>query len=296
MRASPVFDLYSSRVRADVRMMFSWKRFPASLPFWIALFAVCPLIGVVAMTHAAGTAPIWFIFGGTSACMFIAALQLRRRQWRLVDIPTVDIAGVIPGLCEVQGIAASQAPVIAPGSRQPVVWYRWRMEEKRNLAGRTEWRTVAKETSTAPFLLRDGTGEVKVLPRGADFTGFQAHEYSVPGRSRSEFRQFEERIGVASPLFVLGPVALDPTGSVPYFMGSRRSEEFLISPQTERRLGRNFGIASAFTSLVGCGLLIVAHIATIRTGVDATGKPTMTVGLIRPLATLGPRIAMATVL
>jgi hypothetical protein len=60
-------------------------------------------------------------------------------------------------------------PIIAPLSRLPCVWWRYRIEERRGSGER--WQRLESDTSTAHFELVDTTGAVLVDPDGAELHG-----------------------------------------------------------------------------------------------------------------------------
>ena len=113
------------------------------------------------------------------AGMVIAALALSigggfgltmwRRRWLMADLPTSDAAHVFVGMNEVVGRAvALEIPIVAPYSAVECVWYRSLLEQEVESGnGGSDWKTVADETSEAPFWVEDHTGRVLVRPRGA---------------------------------------------------------------------------------------------------------------------------------
>jgi hypothetical protein len=56
----------------------------------------------------------------------------------------------------------------APLSGVPCTWWRYKIEERRYYGRSRTWSTVESDTSVAPFLLDDGTGQCLIDPRGAE--------------------------------------------------------------------------------------------------------------------------------
>src|SRR5687767_12373387 len=129
------------------------------------------VIGIVLLAGAVGLA-FW-------------ARSAARKAALLAEVPTYDCAQ-LPGLAadapgmrvEVKGRAEPAGqPISAPLSNKTCVWYEqvtrvryWEIERdsegRRRRVQRT--REVSRERSPSPFVLRDGTGAVTVLPDGAD--------------------------------------------------------------------------------------------------------------------------------
>jgi hypothetical protein len=103
------------------------------------------------------------------------ALAIARRAWlraRLVeDTPTALVRSAAQGFVRLEGAAQLMPgePIIAPLSRLPCVWWRYRIEERRGSGER--WQRLESDTSTAHFELVDTTGAVLVDPDGAELHG-----------------------------------------------------------------------------------------------------------------------------
>ena len=103
------------------------------------------------------------------------ALAIARRAWlraRLVeDTPTALVRSAAQGFVRLEGAAQLMPgePIIAPLSRLPCVWWRYRIEERRGSDER--WQSLETDTSSAHFELADVTGTVLVDPDGAELHG-----------------------------------------------------------------------------------------------------------------------------
>jgi hypothetical protein len=103
------------------------------------------------------------------------ALVIARRAWhraRLVeDTPTALVRSAAQGFVRLEGAAQLMPgePIMAPLSRRPCVWWRYRIEERRGSGER--WQRLETDTSSAHFELVDTTGAVLVDPDGAELHG-----------------------------------------------------------------------------------------------------------------------------
>lgn len=103
------------------------------------------------------------------------ALAIARRAWhraRLVeDTPTSLVRSAAQGFVRLEGAAQLMPgePIIAPLSRRPCVWWRYRIEERRGSGER--WEKLDTDTSSAHFELVDTTGAVLIDPDGAELRG-----------------------------------------------------------------------------------------------------------------------------
>ena len=103
------------------------------------------------------------------------ALFLAQRAWRrarlVEDTPTSLTRSAAQGFVRLEGSAQPMPgePVIAPLSRRPCVWWRYRIEERHGSGER--WRRVETDTSSAHFELADSTGVALVDPEGAELHG-----------------------------------------------------------------------------------------------------------------------------
>ena len=99
-----------------------------------------------------------------------------RRDRVLEDTPLVKIRSAAQGYVKVFGRAKSSetAPILAPLSSRPCVWWSYEVDEKhRNAKGETTWRNVNSANSITPFVLADADGECLVGPVNAEITPTQ---------------------------------------------------------------------------------------------------------------------------
>lgn len=117
------------------------------------------------------------------------------------DIPTTNARSVYQGYVELKGIGLyfDNDPVNAPLSKRPCIWYRYKVERRKEDGG---WEVVESGTSSETFLLDDGTGRVVIDPDGAEVT--VKVKQSWTGRSSGvaslESMRFARRLGVPGAL------------------------------------------------------------------------------------------------
>ncbi|MBK1710361.1 GIDE domain-containing protein [Marichromatium gracile] len=159
----------------------------------------------------------------TAAALFALRWTLGRYHdlRRVTDTPTARIRSAAQGQVELQGLAAPhQAPLLAPLTGAPCLWYRYRIEERRDSGRQQRWVKVEADSSEAPFLIDDGSGQCLVDPRGAQIRCHRArvwygpHRGAPPGTAPSAWQQLfggarrwrmrEERIEHHDLLYVLG--------------------------------------------------------------------------------------------
>jgi hypothetical protein len=104
-----------------------------------------------------------------------AGLRARRRAALVKATPTSSIATAEDGYRELEGHAEAidGRTLAAPLTGAACVWYRARLEElKRSSSSdrQASWHTLREAESSAPFLVRDGSGVCAVEPFGAEVT------------------------------------------------------------------------------------------------------------------------------
>ena len=210
------------------------------------------------------------------AILFLAGIPDVGRRRRIVRTPTSSIAGApAAGVIAIGGriLAAAEGLVTAPFSGEEVVWVRVTVEEYRQ-SWRTghDWRTLALESDSRPFLVDDGSGETaRVLPRNATvvvavhrLTRHESVHEALPrleamlrGRGRSTsgwlgssrtMRYKEEVLRPGDSVRVLGPSRREagPRGAVtedalrrPQLVvahGGAGQMELLLTSESEERL------------------------------------------------------------
>ena len=118
--------------------------------------------------------------------LFLVWLSYRslKRKRLIENVPSTKVLGITMGLNEVTGTVVCDEPLASHVSEQPCTWYRYTIEEyfqrvstetdeEGNESEETDegWEQIEAGDDSCPFLLRDDTGSVRVVPDGAEFTG-----------------------------------------------------------------------------------------------------------------------------
>lgn len=154
------------------------------------------------------------------------SLQLARL---IEDTPTAKARSAPQGYVELEGRCRphDDAPLIAPLSGLPCVWFRYRVEEREEWQDsgrrmRSRWKVIERGCSTETFWLEDDTGRVLIDPEGAAIT--PRHRDVWESRSRVSginypaavrarlallsasgyYRFTEERIHPRDPIYAIG--------------------------------------------------------------------------------------------
>jgi hypothetical protein len=104
-----------------------------------------------------------------------AGLHTRSRLRLLEATPTTLVASATEGRCAFEGTveALGGATLAAPLTGAACCWYSAKVEKYQRSSATEDsghWRTVREATSSEPFVLRDASGSLVVLPDGAEVT------------------------------------------------------------------------------------------------------------------------------
>lgn len=174
-------------------VFFAFLWFSGIIPF---ILGGGPMGGGQDPNEVAGGMVVQAVLLGLCVAIPISAvtyLHFWRRAWNAEDDAPSTCRGVFIGPNSVSGRAVpALEPLIAPFSNRPVVWFEWVLQHLS--VGAKQWATVDFRSSTAPFWLRDDTGQVLVRPRDAHVdTGVPA-PYAITGHwsPRLSIRQARE--------------------------------------------------------------------------------------------------------
>jgi len=116
---------------------------------------------------------------GALLCLYGFFRRLRRDRL-LAGTPLMRIRSAAQGYVKVAGAArpAGPAPIAAPLSGRPCVWWDFKVaEQQRDARGRSEWRTVESATSVELFVLADDDADCLVGPVKAEVTPSQLNTW-----------------------------------------------------------------------------------------------------------------------
>ena len=182
-----------------------------------------PGLGAASAADLPGGALVFMaLLAAVSLWAFYASFRALKRARVVEDVPTSRLRSAAQGYVELSGTAEPLpgTPVLAPLSRRPCAWYRYRVDvRQRDTSGHgSEWRMVENGVSDALFRLVDETGECVVDPEGADVTPALRQTWygisRVPGgpppresalsRFSGRYRYQEELIRPGDPLHAVG--------------------------------------------------------------------------------------------
>jgi hypothetical protein len=173
------------------------------------------------------TSTYWLLVAGfTVAAAY--SLWFTFQSWRknrvIEDTPTSRVRSAAQGYVELSGLGVLPpgTKIKGPLSGIPCVWWRYRIEQRRR--GERAHLPVS-DSSVAPFLLDDGTGQCLIDPRGADvFPGVTSVWYGPEEWPRGppppdaggllgwlsrafasgNYRYIEHRLPVYQPVYAIG--------------------------------------------------------------------------------------------
>lgn len=116
---------------------------------------------------------------------FFAWRSALTRYRAIADTPTSRIASAAQGYVELTGSGEPLAglPLLSKLTGLPVLWYRWRVEEKRG----KDWHTIDSGESDDSFILDDGTGTCVVDPASAEILVQEHRTWNEGSRRYSEW-------------------------------------------------------------------------------------------------------------
>lgn len=177
------------------------------------------------------------ILSGVGAAAFVYGFKRMHRYRMIQDTPTSKVRSIAMGLVEVCGQAKADRFFTARYSGVKCLYYRYVVKEyRRHSSGKRtsyRWDTIDEGEERCPFGIADDTGEVPIVPEGADF--------SVRVR-----KLFLRKAGLLGGLGALGRlfggddepdrselIELDPNESSFFSMnnvGDRKFYEYFIEP------------------------------------------------------------------
>ena len=103
---------------------------------------------------------------GVGAASFFGGFKKLRTLRRIENTPTCNIRSMPMGSVEVKGVARMEEPLEAPFTGKAVAYYKVEIER---YDGEDGWEPLHRDESQEPFFLDDRTGQVLVIPQGAEF-------------------------------------------------------------------------------------------------------------------------------
>lgn len=164
--------------------------------------------GVVSLSHLSLLAAVWYtqdirvkalllaIVGTTSLWLWLEAF---RRYHLIVDTPCSRVSSAAQGYVELHGRAELHADGIPIGFRSgpPCVWYRYRVDQRREGG----WVRHALGCSDETFLLNDRYGKCVIDPEGAEVHSVRRRVWQ-----HGDYRIRIEYVAPGDPVYALGEV------------------------------------------------------------------------------------------
>ena len=179
-------ELYTraaARHRADQPRFNTTGSNPQGIWFWVLFFGFAFVLGGLVLVAGIGKAmrsaqwsqppdqTLLYLAAGTVGGfgLFVYGWMVHQRKRLIESIPTSTIRSLALGLVEISGRAQPEEGLLSsPFSGLPCVFYSYAVEERVGSGKNARWETIANGTSEQPFFVSDATGQVLVVPLGAE--------------------------------------------------------------------------------------------------------------------------------
>jgi Zn-finger nucleic acid-binding protein len=156
---------------------------PQGLWFWVLFFGCALVLGGLILVAGIGKAmkttqwsqpldqTLLYLAAGTVGGfgLFVYGWMVHQQKRLIESIPTSTIHSLALGLVEISGHAQPEDRLLStPFSGLPCVFYSYAVEEHVGSGKHAQWETISKGTSEQPFFVSDTTGQVLVVPLGAE--------------------------------------------------------------------------------------------------------------------------------
>jgi len=156
---------------------------PQGMWFWVLFFGCALVLGGLILVAGIGKAikttqwsqpldqTLLYLAAGTVGGfgLFVYGWMVHQQKRLIESIPTSTIHSLALGLVEISGHAQPDESLLStPFGGLPCVFYSYAVEEHVGSGKHARWETIAKGISEQPFLVRDTTGQVLVVPLGAE--------------------------------------------------------------------------------------------------------------------------------
>ncbi|MBF0504669.1 MAG: hypothetical protein HQL14_06150 [Candidatus Omnitrophica bacterium] len=121
------------------------------------------------------------IFGvGFGVWSFFHGFKVLREKRLIESIPTSTVRGLAIGLVELTGKAKKTKILQSPLTVTECTFYRYTVERYESSGRSGRWVMIAHgDSSFCPFCLEDNTGQIMVLPKGAEFVMPVNYEFTT---------------------------------------------------------------------------------------------------------------------
>jgi len=201
----------------------------------------------------------WVLFAASSGLALLFTVKglraVRVKRW-IENIPFTKASGVVWGVNELNGEIASLADgeLETPLSKQPCVWFDYRVYERRQSNNKKQWKLVERQSDGRDFLLTDDSGSVLVNARGAAISA----QHRVRER-HGKRKVIESSLRAGDQIYLLGSAEL--SGRDDYLLrlsGTESESPFIISRLSEADLLLRRARKGMVLLLLACNALMLA--------------------------------------
>ena len=270
-----VTDIYTRLAAAHDRLERDFRRFPERwlAPWWgLRVPPVAEHWPVDARTREAlsGVVPtvaqggylswVYWIALVLGVLAFFLAFRWVRVKRMIENIPTTDVAAVVPGINEVAGVLTPlDPPLTGPLTGRPCSWFTYRVEERRGSGKNARWVTIESRNEYRVFQCEDMSGRIAIHPDDAEI--ITRHKDT---QRHGDMRYTETRLEPGDALYVLGqarPVPEAPSTlrferdpDVPYIISNLDEETLMLRKATAGMVSVALGFAGVLlAALLGFG-------------------------------------------
>ena len=242
-----------------------------------------------------GILPLLSVILGSAGALgcLIGAFRALRRKRLIDDLPTSKTQGVFIGLAELKGTAESDMPLTSYLAGVRCVQYTWQIDEhwsrtvhetytdsKGHTQTRTRtesgWSRIAGDSQSIPFYLKDDTGVIRIVPKGATINSINTFNETCSPNNALYFgkgpereiansthrRRFRETaLSLHTMLYVMGQARERQDVVAAEIAYDKNAPMFLISTKTEKQISTGYGRWFWFWLILGLGTAIGGTVA-----------------------------------
>ena len=242
-----------------------------------------------------GILPLLSVILGSAGALgcLIGAFRALRRKRLIDDLPTSKTQGVFIGLAELKGTAESDMPLTSYLAGVRCVQYTWQIDEhwsrtvhetytdsKGHTQTRTRtesgWSRIAGDSQSIPFYLKDDTGVIRIVPKGATINSINTFNETCSPNNALYFgkgpereiansthrRRFRETaLSLHTMLYVMGQARERQDVVAAEIAHDKNAPMFLISTRTEKQISAGYGRWFWLWLILGLGAAIGGTVA-----------------------------------
>lgn len=229
------------------------------------------------------------LLAAVGAVLAVGAFFLWRRAWDIADTPTMEAAGLRPGVFEVEGTILPNGPAhLSWFTETECAWWEAKVERLEKSGDNKKWRTKwSRRGGSKKFWLEDQSGHVRIDMREAKRNA----DRQLVEERYGDYRLTETAYVVGESLWAKGQVVADDHGLV---MGGPHVQHKVMAAVCEEKYVRNTRLWAFVLSVVSAFLMATYTLwgTGISTHPEHMGKETL---IIREGALLRPFIAIVAI-